>query len=396
MVIPLSVGLLGKNGRDLPLTLAKGGTIDHGVLTLSEPAATFEFGGIAEQPVLSINRGFSAPIRVESDLSGDDLVFLAAHDSDAFNRWQALQTVSMRLLIENVSLLRAGKPLRGDDKLMAAYAAIVDDSALEPAFVALAIVPPGEGDVAHQIGRDIDPDAIHRAREALRAAIGQRLGGVLAKTYERMSTPGAYSPDAKSAGRRALQNVALDLLAASGASDGVARAVRQYETADNMTDRIAALATLSLYGGPEREKALAYFYQRYQGEPLVIDKWFSLQATSPQHETLTVVRALSAHPDFSINNPNRVRALIGAFAQANPTQFNRVDGAGYDFVAERILEIDGKNPQVAARLATAYRSWRTMDAPRREAAEAALSRIKAAPALSRDVADIVERALAVA
>ncbi|HEX3710020.1 MAG TPA: aminopeptidase N [Pseudolabrys sp.] len=396
MVIPLGVGLLGSDGADLPLSLAKGGTIDHGVLVLSEPAATFEFSGISERPVLSINRGFSAPIKVESDLTGDDLVFLAAHDSDAFNRWQALQTASMRLLIENVSLLRAGKLPRDDDKLIAAIAAIVDDTTLEPAFVALALVPPGEGDVAHQIGRDIDPDAIHNAREALRAAIGQQIGKALARTYERMTIPGAYSPDAKSAGRRALRNIALDLLAVTGAPDGIARAMRQYEAADNMTDRMAALAALAFYGGSERERALPDFYRRYAGEALVIDKWFSLQAMSPQSGTLATVHALTTHPDFSINNPNRVRALIGAFAQANPTQFNKADGSGYDFVAECILEIDGKNPQVAARLATAFRSWRTMDAPRRKAAEAALSRIKAAPALSRDVADIVERALAAA
>ena len=189
------------------------------MLVLSEPAQTFEFTGIAERPVLSINRGFSAPIKLVTDLDADDLAFLAAHDGDAFNRWQALQTISMRLLIDNVAALRAGKSPRTDDKLIAALAAILDDATLEPAFVALALVPPGEGDIAREIGRDIDPDAIFRARKALRADIGDKLGPALAGTYDRMAVAGPYSPDAASAGRRALRNVALDLLAATGAPD---------------------------------------------------------------------------------------------------------------------------------------------------------------------------------
>ena len=240
----------------------------------------------------------------------------------------------MRLLIDNVAALRAGKTPRVDDKLIAALAAILGDAALEPAFVALALVPPGEGDIAREIGRDIDPDAIFRARKALRAAIGDRLGPALTKAYERMTVRGPYSPDAASAGRRSLRNVALDLLAATGAPAAIARAAQQYDAADNMTDRMAALATLSLHAGPERERALADFYARYAADALVIDKWFALQAMIPQPDTLDSVRALTAHPAFSFANPNRVRALIGAFAQGNPTQFNRADGAGYEFIAD--------------------------------------------------------------
>ena len=249
MVIPLSVGLVGKDGRDLPLALSTGGKIERGVLVLSEPAASFEFTGIDARPVLSINRGFSAPIKLNSDLDGNDLAFLAAHDGDAFNRWQALQTISMRLLIDNVAALHAGQSPRSDDKLLAALAAILDDAKLQPAFVALALVPPGEGDIAREIGRDIDPDAIFRARKALRADVGGKLGAALVKTYERMTVPGPYSPDATSAGRRSLRNVALDLLAAAGTPEAIARAARQYDAADNMTDRTAALATLSLHAG---------------------------------------------------------------------------------------------------------------------------------------------------
>ncbi len=393
MVIPLGVGLVAKDGRDLPLALSNGEPIERGVLVLTEQVQTFEFSGIAERPVLSINRGFSAPIKLVADLNADDLAFLAAHDADAFNRWQALQTISMRLLIDNVAALRAGQSPRIDDRLIAALAAILDDARLEPAFVALAMVPPGEGDIAREIGRDIDPDAIFRARLSLRASIGDRLGLALAAIYDRKAISGRYSPDAASAGRRSLCNVALDLLAATAAPKAIACAARQYETSDNMTDRMAALATLSLHNVPERERALGRFYTRYAADALVVDKWFSLQAMIPQPDTLENVRALTAHPAFSMANPNRVRALIGAFAQANATQFNRADGLGYDFVADNVLALDPKNPQLAARLATAFRTWRTLEQGRRVKAEAALQRIKAAPNLSRDLSDIVERAL---
>ena len=394
MVIPLSLGLVGRNGHDLPLKLSTGKPIERAVVVLNKPVARFEFVNIDEDPVISINRGFSAPIKLITDLAASDLAFLAAHDADPFNRWQALQTISMRLLIDNVAALRSGRPTRSDDQLMLALAAILEDTALEPAFVALALVPPGEGDVAREISRDIDPDAIFRARAGLRAAIGEQLGPALATLYDRMALSGDYSPDAQSAGRRALRNVAIDLLAATGKPAVIARVCRQYETANNMTDRMAALVTLSLHEVPERERALADFHARYASDALVVDKWFSLQATIPQPNTLENVRRLTAHPAFSPANPNRVRALIGAFAQGNTTQFNRADGLGYDFVADTVLALDQKNPQISARLATAFRSWRMLEAGRRMKAEAVLTRIKGAPGLSRDLADIVERALA--
>jgi aminopeptidase N len=394
MVIPLRAGLVGKDGRDLPLVQSNGAAVERGVLELTQTSHTFEFRDIAERPVLSINRGFSAPIKLVTDLDTDDLAFLAAHDSDAFNRWQALQTVSTRLLIESVAALRADKTPRNDDKLIAAMAAILDDATLEPAFIALMLVPPGEGDIARDIGKDIDPDAIFRARKTLRADIGDRLGAPLAATYDRLTITGPYSPEAKDAGKRALRNVVLDLLAVTGKPEAIARASKQFDTADNMTDRMAALATLSLHEGPARERAIADFYRRFADNALVVDKWFSLQAMSPEPGTLDKVRELTAHPAFSFGNPNRVRSVIGAFAQSNPTQFNRADGAGFDFVADTILALDPKNPQLAARMATAFRTWRTLEEGRRAKAQAALNRIKAAGNLSRDLSDIVERALA--
>ena len=394
MVIPLSLGLVDKNGRDLPLCLSSGEPVRQGVVVLNESMAIFEFANLDEHPVISINRGFSAPIKLITDLSVDDLAFLAAHDSDPFNRWQALQTISMRLLIDNVDALRSGRPARKYDQLMLALATILEDAALEPAFVALALAPPGEGDIAREIGSDIDPDAIFHARAALRAAIGEQLGAALTTLCDRMTFSGGYSPDARSAGRRALRNTAIDLLAATGKPAAIARVFRQYETADNMTDRMAALVTLSLHDVPEREHALGDFYGRYASDALVVDKWFSLQASIPQPGTLENVRRLTTHPAFSFGNPNRVRALIGAFAQGNTTQFNRADGLGYDFVADTVLTLDPKNPQISARLATAFRSWRILEGGRRAKAESALTRIKGVSSLSRDLADIVERALA--
>ena len=393
MVIPLAIGLVGKNGHDLPLNLS-GKPIERAVVVLNRPEATFEFSGLSERPVLSINRGFSAPIKLVSDLSAENLAFLASHDGDPFNRWQALQSISMSLLIDNVTALRTGRPLGNSDKLIQALAAILNESALEPAFIALCLIPPGEGDIAREIGRDIDPDAIFRARTMLRAEIGEYLGPALIKAYDGMTVPGRYSPDSASAGRRALRNVALDLLAAGGKHAAIARAARQYEAADNMTDRLAALTTLSLHDVPERTRAIADFYERYAADALVVDKWFSMQATIPEPNTLETVRSLTGHPAFSLANPNRVRALIGAFAQGNASQFNRVDGRGYDFVADTVLVLDPKNPQISARLATAFRSWRMLEGGRRAKAEAALTRIKGATGLSRDLADIVERALA--
>jgi aminopeptidase N len=393
MVIPLALGLVGSDGRDLPLKPVSGEKIERGVLVLDGPSRTVEFTGVAQRPVLSINRSFSAPVKLVSDIDNGDLAFLAARDSDPFNRWQALQTISLRLLIDNVTAVRAGKAPQSIDKLVAALAAILEDAALEPAFVALALTPPGEGDIAREIGRDVDPDAIFYARRHLRVEIGKRLGPLLSTVYERMSVAGGYSPDAANAGRRSLRNIALDLLAAGGSAEQLARAARQYDAADNMTDRLAALATLSLHDGAERERAFADFYARYAANALVVDKWFSLQAVTPQPGTLEKVRGLTEHPAYSAANPNRVRALIGAFAQGNPTQFNRADGAGYAFVADQVLKLDPKNPQLAARLATAFRSWRTMEAGRRAKAQEQLERIKRTPGLSRDLSDIAERAL---
>jgi aminopeptidase N len=394
MLIPLVVGLIGRDGRELSLKLADGRTVERGVLPLTKSAETFVFENIGEPPVPSLNRGFSAPIKLVANLSAEDLRFLAARDSDPYNRWQALQTLATRLLVDNVTALRAGRSVRQDAGLLDALAAILADDALEPAFAALALALPGEADIAREIGRDVDPDAIFSARSALRTAVGNHLADALTERYHRLSHTGPYSPDAVGAGRRALRNVALDLLVTAQRPGAIELASQQYASADNMTDRMAALSTLSHRDTPERAAALDDFYARYANDPLIVDKWLALQAVIPEAATLDRVKALTAHPAFSLGNPNRVRSLIGAFAMANQTQFNRADGAGYDFVVDTVLALDPKNPQVAARLLSALRSWRVLEPSRRALAEAALRRAQAQASLSRDTADIVQRALA--
>ena len=394
MVIPLALGLVGRDGKDATLH-AKGNTrIEHGVAILSSPSASIEFSGISEEPVLSINRAFSAPIRLVTNLSAADLQHLAAHDSDPFNRWQALQTFALRILIANVTALRAGKNTNSDNGLMDALAAILADKTLEPAFVAQALTPPSEADIAREIGSDVDPDAIFAARGHLRRKISECLGAELLALYERFAVREPYSPDSVSAGRRALKNVCLDLLAVNGQADGIARVFEQYKSADNMTDRLAGLATLSFHDKPLRGTAFEDFYQRYSSDPLIVDKWLMLQAAIPDPITLDRVVALTAHPAFAVTNPNRVRSLIGTFAQGNPTQFNRADGAGYEFVADYVLKLNGTNPQVAARLMTAFKSWRALESTRQAHAEKAIRRVAAGENLSADVKDIAERALA--
>jgi aminopeptidase N len=392
-VIPLTIGLVGKDGGDMALHLDDR-LLERSVLELTQPSQTFVFTDIAERPIPSINRGFSAPIKLSLPIEPDDLRFLAAHDSDPFNRWQAVQTLAMSLLTANVAALRNGAPARDDDGLLAALGAILADDGLEPAFIALNLAPPSEADIAREIGHDVDPDAIFAARRQLRAAIGRHHGAALASTYARLDTGGHYSPDAHSAGRRSLKNTCLSLMATTEADAAIARTLDQYNGADNMTDRMAALGTLTDHDRPERATVLDDFYRRYADDPLIIDGWLALQAMIPEPATLDRVRALTNHPAFSMANPNRVRALIGAFAQANRTQFNRIDGAGYDFVADIVLALDPKNPQVAARMMGAFRSWRALEPRRRERAEATLRRVAAVSTLSRDVHDIVVRTLA--
>jgi len=390
MAIPVVLGLVSRDGS--PTDAACERVDSRGVFLLDKPEDSITFTGVTSLPVPSLFRGFSAPVKVSLDLPNEELLVLLKHDTDAFNRWQAAQTVSMRLLAS----LAKGVHVTDEeiDGLSRALCSFMNRDALgDPAFAALVVTLPSEADIAQEIGQDVDPDAIHRARTEMRSRIGQSCAEHLKRFYESLAASGPYSPDAASAGRRSLRNASLDLLAAVDPSVGEALAVRQLESASNMTDRLASLSVLTTLPGAVREEAIARFGDRYRNEPLVLDKWFTLQAAIPEDGTLERVKTLMQHPAFSIANPNRVRALIGSFAMLNQVQFNRADGAGYRFLASIVLRTDELNPQLAARLLTAFSTWRMMESTRRSHAEEALRSIAQKPNLSRDVGDIVSRSL---
>ncbi len=390
MVIPIALGLVGRDGRAVEAETE--GPLANGAFVLDGETGSITFTGVESRPVPSLLRGFSAPVRLETDLSTDDLFVLFRHDADSFNRWQAAQTLAMRMLLSGVAAVAEGRMPVFDDRFADAMGALLETSD-DHAFVAQVFALPSESDAAREIATDVDPDAILTARDALRASVGRRLGARLDAAQAALAATGPYSPDAASAGRRSLRNVLTDLLAAGDPARGAAVAGERFAAADNMSDRIGALTVLAKIPGEARETALAAFAARYADDPLVMDKWFALQAGIAEPATLDRVKGLMSHPGFSMGNPNRVRALIGAFAAGNLTQFNRADGAGHDFVAGLVLEIDRSNPQLAARLLNAFRTWRALEPTRRTSAQAALERIAAATNLSADVNDIVTRAL---
>ena len=397
MPIPIALGLIDAQSGPLPLAApeATADEIARETFVLDGPERTLRFTGLTRRPALSALRGFCAPVSVDDDLTDDDLAILARKDDDSFNRWQALQTQATRACLAGVAAIRLGSPRANAQRLADAFAATLADALagrIDPAFAALALGLPTEADLAREIGADVDPDAIRAARVDLLKAIGAHNAPVLADIFARFGETGAFSPDAQAAGRRALKNAALHWLAFADPEQGGRLAEAQADQASNMTDRLAALGALVFSLNPRREGALARFAAAFAHEPLVMDKWFALSAMIPDDWAVARVRGLFAHPAFSFGNPNRVRSLIGSFT-ANPTQFNRPDGAGYALLAEIVLKLDPQNPQIAARLLTAMRTWRTFEPTRRAAAEAALRRIADAQNLSNDVRDIVTRSL---
>ena len=391
--IPFKIGFLNGKGRDVPLKLEDGTQLKDGVLHLRKRSESFTFAGIAERPVPSLLREFSAPVKLDANLSQGDLEFLIAHDSDQFNRWQSAQMLAMTSLKAMTAAVRAGKPPQAPQNFAAALAMVVADENLEPAFRALMLGTPGTRDIALAIGTDIDPDAIYRARRAFRRSLGEALRPELERIYETHATPGDYSPDAKSAGKRGLRNAALALLTASGAKGSISRLRDHYKRATNMTDAMAGLEIFNHVDAPAREAALKSFYKRWKKDSLVLDKWFSLQVCSPLHGTPQAVAELREHPQFSIQNPNRVRAVLGAFASGNPVQFNAPDGQGYRLIADAVLELDGFNSLMAARLLGNFEMWRMLEPKRRKAARRQLERVAEAKKLSRDVYEIAGKML---
>ncbi|NIJ34643.1 aminopeptidase N [Sphingomonas oligoaromativorans] len=378
MPLPLRIALFGaKSGRPI---------VDEQVHILGGETGEIVFEGIDEQPVLSINRGFSAPVVVETNRTAADLAFLSAHDNDPFARFEAMQ----QLMVD--TLVAAIEGAHVDTRpVIEAVRNTLTDPALDAAFIGEAVMLPTEAFLGDQLA-EVDPAAIRAAREALRVRLGRELEGEWRAAYAATAANRfEYTPSAK--GLRRLRTVALGYLAAAGAEGSAALALAQFEGADNMTDRNGALGVLANSTAPERETALAAFYARYRDDALVLDKWFTTQALSTREDTPEAVERLAGHPDFTLANPNRMRALVSAFA-ANQYAFHAADGRGYRFVADMILAADKLNPQSAARLVPPLGRWRRFEPRRSALMKAELERIVATPGLSKDVFEQASKSLA--
>nr|WP_306265778.1 aminopeptidase N [Pararhizobium sp. IMCC3301] len=387
LTIPLAFGYVGPNGEDVAVVGSNGET---DMLLLSDKAQGFRFDNVPQDARLSINRNFSAPIVLEQKQSPEDQVFIAERDSDPFNRWQAVQNLAMTSLkAANTAILTGQKP-QPPLPLVAALASLLANDALDNSFKAQCVQLPQLQDVAEAVGTGFNPDAIAHAHAYIDAYVALSLEDDLAGLYQRFVKANDTATDATNAARRALKNAALRLLVATDKSEYAALAARQAMQADNMTDRMAALMALCRQGRTERAEPLVDMYERFDSNGLVMDKWLTLQAMTNSDETLSTVRALLHDPVFSMENPNRVRSLIGGFA-SNFQQFNRVDGAGYQFLTRQVGALDTHNPQIAARLLEGLRSWRKLEPGRQRLARLALEKLREQSGLSSNVADIVNR-----
>ena len=401
--IPFAIGLIDADGKDMNLRLegepdTTGGADPTGganerVLDVKQAAEQFVFIDVAARPVPSLLRGFSAPVILKHQQDESAMTQLMAHDSDAFNRWEAGQRLACEIILRRTEAVR-----NGDDALttpqgfITALGSVLTEARGDPAFAAEALSLPTENYLAEHM-TVVDPDALHAARIAVRRDIAGGLRLALLVAYDSFTVKGPYSPDAASAGKRALRNLALAYILENPQPDARELAMAHFRNADNMTATMAALSVLANCDCEERSQALGEFYEQWKHEPLVMDKWLSVQATSRLPQTLNEVKRLSAHPAFDLRNPNKVYALIRGFC-ANHVRFHAADGSGYAFAADKVIELDPMNPQVAARVARSFDRWKRFDQGRQELARAALERIGNTTGLSKDVAEIVARALA--
>ena len=397
MVIPVTVGLLSPEGQAWPVQRAGHSAQAQTTLVLTQASESFVFENLDAAPVVSLLRGFSAPVLLQSEHSDAERLTLLAHDSDAFNRWEAGQQL---MLGQALRAVRSDAPISAtpmDTATVNALRAVLRHPELDAAFKELTLTLPSETYIAEQLDV-VDPQRVHAVREAMRLQLATALHDDWAWALEAHTDHGSYRPDATSAGRRALCGMALAQLcvAAQGAPSAWAdRAAQQVRSASNMTDRFNALSALVVSRHPNAAAALAHVHALFKDEALVIDKWFALQASAPDvgGQVLPAVRQLMSHRDFTIKNPNRARSLIFGLCSANPGAFHRADAAGYVFWADRVLELDAINPQVAARLARAMDRWAKLAEPYRSAAKTAIERVAAKPSLSNDVREVVGRAL---
>jgi aminopeptidase N len=378
--VPVAFGLLDEDGRVLRETE---------VLVLDAPEKSLRIEGVDRLPVLSPLRGFSAPVNLTTDAPAKDAYVLLASDPDLFNRWESGQGLARDLILARA----AGRPDEvGEERFAEAMGRALDDQSAEPAFKALLLSLPSEGDLA-VLSHPADPAAIHAARQALRARMALHLGESLRRLHGGLQEAGSFSADSEAAGRRALRNAALDLLAADPHVLNRARAKGHFDAAANMTDAMGGLGALIQLGGEEAEDALAFFYERWKDEPLVIDKWFAVQSRDPSEGALGRVLGLTAHPAFDARNPNRLRSLVAGFAHFNPARFHDPSGAGYRFLADQILMVDAFNPSVAARLVEPLGAWGRYTPELGALMREQLERIAASPELSSNVRELVMKAL---
>lgn len=393
-LIPLRIGLLDESGQDLPLLL-EGETESQGttrVLRLTESEQTFCFEKIPCPPVPSVLRGFSAPVHLKGADSTAYLVHRLAHDSDPFNRWEAGQSLLMNELLGLVHAIQQGQSKALGTELINAFRQVLQDYATDPALTAEMLTVPSESLIGDKMDA-VDVEAVHQAREQLIQSLANPLQTELWTIYQANQETGAYEPTPAAIARRSIKNVCLSYLMRLATHEILEACHQQYRSEHNMTDEMVALELLLNQAAPEYEQALERFEQRWKHDALVMDKWFSLQARSPQPGTLDRATKLLSHPDFSFSNPNRVRSLIGSFASGNPINFHQADGAGYRFLVDQILLLEPKNPQLAARLLSPLTRWRRYIPSAQGLMKEQLQRIKQQPKLSTDVFEVVEKSL---
>lgn len=378
--IPIAIGLLSHDGEPLR---------DTEIVLLDRDEMTVRWDGVTQPPILSALRGFSAPVNLTTDARPSDRYVLFGSDPDLFNRWEAGQTLARDLILARAG----GAPDEvGEERYAEALGQALTDAASEPAFKALLLSLPSEPDLA-LMSEPADPPALHEARDALRVRIAVHLGDLLRRLHGEMQSVGDFSASAEAAGRRALRNACADMLSADPHDDNLTRLVGHYEAARNMTDMMGGLFPLVSIGGVAREKALAKFYDAWSSEPLVLDKWFSVQGRDPNPDALERVIALTRHPAFEPTNPNRLRALVSAFASFNPARFHDPSGAGYRFLADQILAVDKFNPMTAARLIEPLGAWRRYRSDLGALMRQELERIVAHPDLSKNVLELATKSL---
>ncbi len=377
MTIPLAFGLIGPDGAEMT---------QGDIITLTKQSETFRFDAPA-RPTLSLNRGFSAPVIIEKATTAEERAFLMAHDSDPFNKWEAGRTLGVDVALN----LLAAPDATPSPIWASSLGQVLADDALDPAFKAMMMTTPGHDELAtevHRGGGALDPDAIHAALTRMTETLAAALKDGLEGAYDAMASSAPYAPDAEGAGRRSLRNQAMSLLTSI---DGGAMAAAQFAAADNMTDSLAALGALVSHGAEGAEPALEAFRQRWEGDPLVMDKWYAVQATSPANGAFERIEALAETLNW--RNPNKFRSLIGAFAVGNPVQFHQASGAGYKFFADWLIRMDEANPQTAARVAGAFETWRRYSPERQALMQAEMKRVLASKTLSKDMGEIVGRVL---